>query len=55
MQGDSCRSPGSDFRQEGMGQILVVVEALSDLDGQRAAQDRPHATHNLLYDPRLLQ
>lgn len=38
-----------------MGHVLVVIEALPDLDGQRAAQYGAHASHNLPYSAGLLQ
>jgi len=38
-----------------MGHILVIIETLPDLDGQRAAQNSAHASHNLPYGSGLLQ
>ena len=55
MESHSTSTPRPDFRQEGMGHILVVMETLSDLDGQRAAQDSAHASHNLPYGSGFLQ
>ncbi len=55
MKSHSTSTPRPDFGQEGMGHILVIIETLSDLDGQRAAQNSTHASHNLPYGSGLLQ
>lgn len=48
MQGDSHSSPGKDFWQKAVGNVLIVIVPLADLDGQGTGQHTGHALHYLL-------